>query len=520
MAEETPTIHERLSPAEERFERYRRLSGVLLTPAAFLVTYSMTAGLRPEGRRLSAILVSVAVLWITELLPLPVTALLGALLCIMLRVAPIKEVLAPFADQIVFVFLGSFILARAMTLHRLDRRIALSFLSMPWIGSHPGRVLAGMGAVTALISMWVSNTATTAMMLPIALGILGALHTVRVTHGLASGQLEARRWPFATAMMLMVAYAASIGGIGTPVGSPPNLITIAQLRELAGVNISFFSWMALMVPMVLVMSAALFVLLYVLHPDRSAPAAGAVPPDISPFIRAERDRLGRWTAGQVNTLIVFCIAVALWVLPGVLSIPAFGARPAVDWFKDHLPEAAVAMLAAVLLFVLPTSARRLEFTLSWREGVQIDWGTILLFGGGLSLGALMSSTGVADALGRSVTGAIGPTPLWSLTAVAILLSMFLSETTSNTTAATMMAPLVIKIAQAAGVSPVPPALGACLGASFGFMLPVSTPPNAIAYGSGLVPITRMARAGFIFDVLGFFIIWGGLRVLCPVLKLV
>jgi solute carrier family 13 (sodium-dependent dicarboxylate transporter), member 2/3/5 len=143
-----------------------------------------------------------------------------------------------------------------------------------------------------------------------------------------------------------------------------------------------------------------------------------------------------------------------------------------------------------------------------------------LFGGGLSLGALMSSTGVADALGRSVIGAIGVTPLWSLTAVAILLSMFLSETTSNTTAATMMAPLMIKIAQSAGVSPIPPALGACLGASFGFMLPVSTPPNAIAYGSGLVPITRMARAGFIFDVLGFFIIWAGLRILCPLLKLV
>jgi sodium-dependent dicarboxylate transporter 2/3/5 len=518
MSDRTPDIHERLSPAEERFERYRRLLGLILTPLAFFVTYSLTSGLSPQGRRLSAILVSVAVLWITELIPLPVTALLGALLCIILGVAPIKTVLRPFADPIVFVFLGSFILARAMTLHRLDRRIALTFLSIRWIGTHPARVLCGIGAVTALISMWVSNTATTAMMLPIALGILSALHAVRVSHGVASGPLDARRWPYATAMMLMVAYAASVGGIATPVGSPPNLIAIRGLRE-AGVHISFFKWMALMTPMLLLMSAVLFALLYALHPDRSRPPAAGPPPDISAFIRSQRDLLGPWTRAQINTLIAFSIAVVLWVLPGVLSVPAFGAQPAVDWLNARLPEPAVALLAASLLFVLPVNLRLPEFTLTWRDAAQIDWGTILLFGGGLALGELMTSTGVAAALGKSITSAIGPTPLWTLTAVAILLSIFLSETTSNTTAALMMTPLMITVARSAGVSPIPPALGACLGASFGFMLPVSTPPNAIAYGSGLVPITRMARAGLVFDILGFFIIWAGLRLLCPPLGL-
>jgi len=515
-----------VSPAEAAFERWRKVSGVVLTPIAFAVTYVLVgrSGLGYDGRMMSAVLAAVAVLWMTEALPLPVTALLGALLCIVLGVAPADKVLAPFADKTIFLFLSSFILAQSMMLHKLDRRIALRFLLLPGIGASPARVMAGVGAITAFLSMWVSNTATTAMMLPIALGVLGALHHVRIANGSTRGALDVRTWPYATGMMLMVAYAASIGGIGTPVGSPPNLIGIGNLRNMARIEISFFTWMGLMVPMLIAMAVVLFLLLYWLHPSpdrrtaRTDPDGGraADSAQLRAYLDLEVERLGPWTRGQVNTLIAFQLAVVLWVFPGVLSIFGQSGSPVGLFFEMQLPESAVAMLAAVLLFILPTDLGRGQFTMTWREAAKIDWGTLLLFGGGLSLGVLMKDTHVATAMGTGLTSMIGVQSVWALTAACIVLGIFLSETTSNTAAAAMIVPVIIPLSLSAGVHPVPPVLGAVLGASYGFMLPVSTPPNAIVYGSGLVPIPKMLRAGVFFDVIGGVVIFMGLRLLCPV----
>jgi sodium-dependent dicarboxylate transporter 2/3/5 len=515
-----------ISPAEAAFERRRRAAGAFLAPAAFALLYLLTAGrLTPEGQMLAAILGAVVALWVTEALPLPVTALVGAILSVVLGVAPARQVLAYFADPIVFLFIGSFMLARAMMIHRLDRRMALSFLAIPWVSARPARLLAGVGLVTAALSMWVSNTATTAMMLPIGLGILGALHQIRVRAGAAAGPLDARAWPFATGMLLMVAYAASIGGVGTPVGSPPNLIGIGLIRTSTGIDISFFTWMAAALPLLLAMMAVLFVLLYLLH--RSEPggsrAAGADSADalqMRAYIDHEKAQLGPWTRGQTNTLVAFGCAVSLWMLPGALALLGLQESAAARWLNARMPEAVVALLAAVLLFLLPARRPEGRFTITWEEAVGIDWGTILLFGGGLALGTLMFETGVATAMGEALAGQLGASSLWGLTFASIAVGIILSETTSNTAAANMVIPVAIAIAEAAGVSPVAPALGACFGASYGFMLPVSTPPNAIVYGSGLVPIPRMMRAGIVFDVLGLFIIWIGLRVMCPLLGLV
>lgn len=511
-----PETAEKAAPAitsvEVAFERWRRLSGALAAPLAFLLTWWLTAGvLEPKGRSTAAVLVAVAILWMTEVVPLPVTAVLGPLLCILLGVADARTVLAPFADPIVFVFIGSFILARAMTLHRLDQRVALAFLRLPWVGGQPLRVLAVLGAVTAFASMWLSNTATAAMMLPVALGILQVLHQARGE----DADANLRNWPFATGVMLMIAYAASIGGIGTPVGSPPNLITIGYIRSLAGVEISFFRWMALAVPMLLLMGTALYLLLFLLHPV--GPVSASAPRKLREYLGSHRSLAGRWTVGQINTLIAFSIALTLWVLPGVLSIAFTKDHPLVQFLANRVPESVAAMAAACLLFLLPVNLRELRFTMNWEDAAKIDWGTILLFGGGLSLGKLMFDTGVAAALGR---GLVDTGSLWTLTAVAIGMGILLSETTSNTAATNMVVPVIIALAQAARVDPVPPALGACFGASYGFMLPVSVPPNAIVYSSGLVPITKMMRAGVLFDVLGFFLIFGSLRVLCPLLGLV
>ncbi len=498
------------------FETWRKRLGVILTPLVFVITYIVCDGLSPEGRRLSAILAAVAVMWISEIIPLPVASLLGAALCVILGVADAKTVLAYFADPIVFVFIGGFMIARAMMIHGLDRRIAFGFLSIRWIGSSQTRILAGLGLVTAVISMWVSNSAVTAMMLPIALGILGALHEVRVEKGLAKGSIDVHHWPYATGMMLMVAYGASIGGIGTPVGTPPNLIGIGLIRTATGVDISFFRWMALTLPLFAVMAVVLFVMLYLLHPVSKT----NIGSHLMDYIHKEKNTQGKWTWGQINTLFAFGVAVVLWIMPGVLQLPWFEVTGLAQWMNTHIPESIVAIIAAILLFALPVNLSQRTFTLNWTEAVKIDWGTILLFGGGLALGSLMFKTGVAEEMGFGFTRLLGVQTLWVLTGVSIAMAIVLSEAASNTASANMIIPVVIAIAQAAGVSPLPPALGACLGASFGFMLPVSTPPNAIVYGSGLIPLPRMMKAGILFDILGFFIIWGGLYVLCPLLGFV
>ena len=432
--DDQPRAQESLSPAEERFELWRRRLGFILAPIAFVATYFLTRGhLSYQGAALSAILASVAVLWITESFPLPISALLGALLCIMFGVADSRTVLLPFADPIVFLFIGSFMLANAMMLHRLDRRIALAFLSMRWVGGRPIRVMATLGFVTAFLSMWLSNTATTAMMFPVALGILEALHAAR--SGDQRTPVSSRSWPYATGLMLMVAYAASIGGIGTPVGSPPNLIAIGHLKKNAGVDISFFQWMAVMVPILAVMYLVLAALLYGLHRPARQEAHASAEERLAAYLRAERARLGPWTAGQVNTAIAFGVAVILWMLPGVAEL-AWGPTHAwTNFIKARLPESGVALLVACTLFCLPTNLRKFEFTLTWKQAVTIDWGTILLFGGGLALGSLMIETGVAKSFGNSLTAAMGVNSVWGLTAAAIFIGIVLSETTSNTAAA-------------------------------------------------------------------------------------
>lgn len=507
----TPSeVREILSEKEERLERLRRRTGLFGAPMAFFLAYGTTAGWLPaEGARLSGVLGSVLVLWITEAIPLPVTALLGPALCVALGVTDVKTAFAPFSDPIIFLFVGSFILARAMRLHGLDRRFVLAILGWRSATRRPARLIAAVGGAAALLSMWVSNTATTAMMLPIALGLLRALEEMHSAQGSPPNRNNA------VALMLMTAYAASVGGIGTPVGSPPNLIGIGLIRQLAGVEIHFFEWMVLGVTLGFAMYG---VLLLLLARRRKGSNEGSLDASfLRNYLESERQSLSPWTRGQINTLVAFLVTVTLWVTPGILELSLGKEHPLATFLSGHLPEGIVALFGAGLLFLLPVHLKEGQFTLDWDEAAQIDWGTILLFGGGLSLGGLMFSKGVAEAISHAMTGTFGIGSVWGLTAVAIGLAILISETTSNTASANMVIPLVIALAQTAGINPVPPALGACLGSSYGFMLPVSTPPNAIVYGSRLVPIRAMIRIGLLFDLAGFGVIWLGLRVLCPLM---
>src|SRR5687768_11467361 len=241
---------ERITEGEARFERWRRAAGYVIAPAVFLaLLVAPLPGLKPEAHRLAAVMAAVVVLWVTEALPLPVTALVGAAACVVLKVAPAKEVFAPFADPLMFLFIGSFIIARAIFLHRLDKRFAYSVLSLPWVGARPGRILFAYGAVTTFMSGWISNTATTAMMFGIGMSILAFFFGE--AKGAAAGSVQAVNPRFATGLMLMTAFAASIGGLMTPIGTPPNVIGLGFMRTQLDIEISFFAWMMIGVPVVI-----------------------------------------------------------------------------------------------------------------------------------------------------------------------------------------------------------------------------------------------------------------------------
>ncbi|MGQ0793183.1 MAG: SLC13 family permease [Deltaproteobacteria bacterium] len=494
-----------ITEAEEKFERARKTAGTFLAPLGFLICYfAPIGGITPEAQALLAVVCFTITCWMTECVPIPVAALLGPTLAVLLGVDSAKNVYATFADPVVILMLGSFIIAKAMTAQGLDRRLALGILSIKFIGASASSIMLGVVVVVAAVSMWVSNSATTAMMFPIVLGILGALGSV----------LRERGGEYRTGLMLLVAYSASIGGIASPVGSPPNLITLGMLDTLAGVKIGFLQWMTLGLPIAAVMLAFLW-----LYMSRICPAPVSEFGVFSQFISQERRILGRWRRGEINVLIVFAVAVGLWVAPGFLSL-AFGADSGIcKFFDKSLPESVAAILASAFLFILPVNWTQREFTLDLRDAMAIDWGVLLLFGGGISLGGMMFKTGLAQYLGNALVGFTGADSLVSITALGLFLAIVLSEATSNTAAANMLIPLIIAIAMSAGINPTIPALAAGIGASFGFMLPVSTPPNAIVYSSGLIPITRMIKYGFLVDVIGYFVVLIAVLTICPLIGL-
>jgi solute carrier family 13 (sodium-dependent dicarboxylate transporter), member 2/3/5 len=479
-----------LSPAEERFEKYRQRSGFILAPLLFVfVLMWPMPELSQAAHRLAAIAAFTATLWITEVIPMPAAALLGPALCVLFGVAPVKTVFAPFADPVVFLFIGSFIIAQAMFTHGLDRRIAVSVLSSKWVGPRPGRILFAFAAVTLFVSMWLSNTATTAMMYPIGLSLIAAL-----SKSDPSDKGKSVR-PYAISMLLLCAYASSLGGLGTPVGTPPNLIGLGMIQSATSVRISFFHWMLITAPAILLLFAFLM-----LTTGRSWSKKSLHLEHFHDWIHLEKKRLGVMSRGEKNTTIVFGVIVALWIIPGITGFILGSESTMAVFLNEHLPESVAALVGTMLLFLLPVEWSKRTFTMNWREAAKIDWGTILLFGGGLSLGTLMFSTGLAETAGRAVQEWTGARSVPAMTFLFTGVGILLSEFSSNTAAANVLIPIAIGMAKASGVNPLLPALGACLGVSMGFMFPVSTPPNAIVYGSGMIPITRMIRYGIIMDL--------------------
>jgi solute carrier family 13 (sodium-dependent dicarboxylate transporter), member 2/3/5 len=493
----------RLSEAEQRFERQRRTVGLFLGPIVFAVMLLIPFDLDGNQHRLLAILAFVVVWWVTEAIPIPMTALLAVVLCALLEATPpppegdssVDVVFGLFTDDTVMLFIGSFIIAQSMVVHGLHRRLAFKVLSLSWVGGNTFRIILAFGLIGALTSPVMSNTAGAAMMLPIALGVMGVVG--RMVADQADGERRVERLRFGAALMLVITYSITVGGLLLPIGSPPNLIGRDLLEAETGEPITFLEWFVMALPIVVIMFVAVIAVVLFLNRPEVDEVEG-----VEDYVREERTKLGRLTRGEVNTLIVLGLALIGWFLPGLVGIVAGDDSNAYTQVEEASNEGTVAILAAALLFVLPVDWKRRQFTLNWNQASQIDWGTVILFGGGLVLGSLLSATGLAEVVGSSFADALGVSSLVGITIVIVIIAVLVSETTSNTASAAIMVPIAISIAAASDINPTIPALGAIFGANYGFMLPVSTPPNAIVYSSGLLPITRMVKAGAVFDIIG------------------
>lgn len=421
-----------------------------------------------EGHRLAAVIALVVVFWLTEALPLAATALLGSVLAMGLKIAPAQEVFAPYADPVIFLLLGSLLVSEGLVETGLDARLARYALGRGASVSG-GYFLAITAIITAFLSMWMSNTVAAAIVMPL------------VQSALARTEFAPR---FKAQAVLTVAYAASLGGIATPIGTPPNLIALGFLRQ-AGTDLSFAAWMGLVFPLLAGLLGGWLLLL--VRQNRSALALAPLP-------------TRPWQVGERWAVAVFGLMLIGWLAPGMSALlDADGQNRGTAW----LPESGVALAGAVALFVLPATRSPYRPILTQSSLQRVDWGTILLFGSGLSLGSLAVKTGLSAWLGERLLAATGVESALGLVALSSALALVLTEFMSNTAAVALVLPVVAGMAESLGIPLVPAVMAATLAASMAFVLPVSTPPNAIAYSTRLVTVGQMVRYGLALDLLAW-----------------
>ncbi len=450
-----------------------RIGGPVLAFAVYFLVPESEALTEP-ARVCAAVGVLMAVLWMTEALPLAVTSLLPLALFEPLGVVTIRDAAAPYANPLIFLFMGGFMIALAMERWGLHRRLALMTLRVA--GSRLRVMVGAFMLAAAGLSMWVSNTATAVMMLPLGLSVIALLPDDSPAKG-----------RFAPCLLLGLAYACSIGGVATLVGTAPNVVLAGFLEETYGVDLGFGRWLLFGLPLAGVFLVVTWLMLTrVLFPLGTAELPGG-----REAVRAKLRTLGRMKRGEVLTLVVFVGTALLWIFREPLAgwVPALGG----------LSDAQIAISAAILLFALPVDAKRGVFVLDWKTASRLPWDVLLLFGGGLSLAAAIGATGLDEWIGSSVSGLAGA-PTWAVALAVSALIVFLTELTSNTATTTAFLPILAGVALGLGVDPLVLLLPASFAASCAFMLPVATPPNAIVFGSGRVSIAQMARAGFVLNL--------------------
>ena len=419
-----------------------------------------------------------AIWWMTEAIPISATALLPLALFPLLGIADIRATAAPYANPLIFLFLGGFLIAAGMERWNLHRRLALRIIAM--MGPRPYAILAGFMIASAFLSMWVSNTATALMMLPIGLSVA---ELVRRTDSKEMAH-------FSIGLMLIIAYSCSIGGIATLVGTPPNAFFAGFMLETYGVSVGFVEWMQIGVPMALIaLPLMYFVLTRVVYPIKIREIPGGAA-----FIRSELAAMGRMSRPEKMVMALFVTAAVLWMT-----------RPLLAPTIPGLSDAGIAMGVGLLFFLLPVDVPKRVFLLEWNDAERLPWGLLILFGGGLSLAAAINNTGLATWLGAQA-GLIEHWPIFLIILAIATTIIFLTELTSNIATVAAFLPIVASVGIGLGESPLVFAVPAVLAASCAFMLPVATPPNAIVYSSEYVTIPRMARAGIFLNILFIFLV--------------
>jgi sodium-dependent dicarboxylate transporter 2/3/5 len=485
--------------AQQRIEspplaaRIGLFAGPLLALAVFYFLPQGESGLASPARACGGVATLMAVWWMTEALPLEATALLPLVLLPLTGIydssAAFKRAAAPYADPAIFLFLGGFMIALAIERWGLHRRIAL--LTLLAVGTSPSRLVGGFLLATGLISMWISNTATTVMMLPIAMAVVNLLHGRMGAEPRDAANL-------ASSILLGIAYAASLGGFATLVGTPPNIYFAGYMRD-QGLPIDFGSWMLFATPL----SWLYLLIAWLLLTRWLFPVSTKQIPGGRELIADEYRKLGTVSRGEWIVLTVFICTAGLWMFR----------EPLIkwNWLATHLPivkaidDSFIAMAGAIALFLIPVDPARHVFALDWKTAVKLPWGVLLLFGGGLSLAGAMSDSGLARWIGQQVGILAGLPTYWQIVLIVALI-VFTGELTSNLAAVVALLPILFEVARGLEVDPLLLCVPAVVAASCGFMLPVATPPNAIVFGSGHIKLGQMVRAGFILDLVAVVLV--------------
>ena len=455
--------------------------GLILGLLFFFIGSQITppAGLDQQGWQVLVIALWMALWWMTEAVPMAVTALIPLIVFPLLELGSLKSVGSSYAGKAIFLTLGGFIIGIALQRWNLHLRLAMQTVKR--VGTEPRRVIGGFMIACAFLSAWMTNTATTVMMLPIAYSVAQLL----IAENKDNKELAER---FGTALMLGLAYSASIGGMMTLVGTSTNVMFKGYFEENYGVEIDFVDWMMVGVPIgITMLFFTWWFLTRIMFPCKMDAHDG-----IAKIIEKKLNELGKMSIGEKRTLFVFALTAGLWVGKGFLEPFLFGLQ---------LNDASIAIFGAVLLFVIPSDWSKGQFLLEWKDTKEVPWGILLLLGGGLAIAGAMNQYGVADWLGSQITQ-FSDLPIWVLVLLSVALIIFLSELMSNVATLTAFLPVIVAVAIGFGENPLLLAIPAALAASCAFMLPVATPPNAIVFGSNMLTIPQMAKTGFWINIVG------------------
>lgn len=466
----------------------RQKVGLFAGPLACIVLLLLPVpeNMSDEAMRVLAVTALMAIFWMTEAIPIAATALIPIALFPLLSVMPTSKVTAAYGNHLVYLFLGGFLIAIAIERWRLHKRIALRTVLL--VGVTPQRIILGFMIATAFLSCWISNTATAMLMVTIGIAVLKQ-HAQ--ANQLMNEDGSVKQTNFSLALMLGIAYAASIGGVATLIGTPPNAILAGIVEKELGYTIGFAQWMMFAAPLSIVMLtiAWLYLTRFAFPNDVDGLSGGKAA------IHQALHELGAMSVQEKRVLAVFLFVVCAWLFRGLLDFE----------FLQHVTDSAVAIFGALLLFVIPADLKKGEFLLDWKSATRIPWDIIILFGGGFALASAFSATGLTTWIGGELSVLQGAAVLLIVTAV-VLMVIFLTEVTSNTATASLLLPVMAGFAMASDIPALTLMAAVALAASFAFMLPVATPPNAIIFSSRQITIPQMAKAGFALNIIGAFFI--------------